>query len=901
VLSTILSDKALDFFLLCSSVTAIQGRFGQVDYTGANAFLDAFAHSQISGCACTISVNWDAWQTVGMGAAAVEQLAPSTPTSRAVTYPFFHQCQVDTNQINYLARFDPNHHWLLDEHRLMGKPMLPGTAYLELARAAYTEHTGNSACELREVTFLTPLVIDQAGEIELKVQLQLRGSGFEFIVLSSSADNEQWQEHARGEIASVSAEPLKTHDVKAIATSCQQQILIFEAKTEIHFGAFKYGPRWCTLKQANLGANQGLIQLELSTNYTADLQTYLLHPALLDSAVGFLTSTYDGQHIPFSYKRLRYYAPLTAKLYSHIRTVEPNSAQTHTLRFDVTLLDEQGQTLVEIEDYALRRVEGDLAAPPQSTTVEPENGYLSVASPGQLNTLTYYAASRQPPGEGEVEIEVQATALNFKEVLFALGLIPNPDNLVIKLGIECAGRVARLGKGVEGLAIGDPVIAFGRSCFSPFTITQASLVAPKPPALTFEQAATIPIAFMTAYFSLIHHGRLRAGETVLVHAAAGGVGMAAVQIAQSVGATIIATAGSEEKRDYLRALGIEHVFDSRSLDFAEAVMRCTHGRGVDVVLNSLSGEFMDKSLSVLAKYGRFLELGVRDILSNRSLALGVFEKRLSFFAIQAEPEHPDFTSVWQAVVKQFQAGVFQPLPHRIFAATEVENAFSYMAQAKHIGKLVVSLSDRAIIKTLIGTKQLKQPKKIPQPKSTKSIDIKNKAREALRNHGMSPSEGIEVFERVLAQTLPQIVVSTRSILRPIESERQFPPPTPVSRQNPSPSSSPNRPVALAKNEMEQTIAAIWQEVLELERVKVHDNFFELGGDSLRIVQVRSKLQDVVQGSISTAELFDYPTVSALAAHLSHQQTEEPELEEVHDRNNKQKEALKAMRLKKRRR
>ncbi|URD53862.1 type I polyketide synthase [Chroococcidiopsis sp. CCNUC1] len=895
VLSELFKDKNLDFILLCSSIVAIEGRFGQADYTGANAFLDAFAHSQIGDRTFAISVNWDGWQTVGMGAAAVEQLARSTLQFKSTTYPLFDRCRVEADRLDYLTQLHPNRHWLLNEHRMMGKPMLPGTAYLELARAAYTEYTGSSACELREVTFMMPLFADWDGAIDLQTRLQPCGNGFEFVILSATAPD-RWQEHARGEIVPTDPQRAKTIDLEAVASNCDQH-LTFESKSETRLGSFSFGPRWNTLQRVNLGTHQGWLQLELPIAFAEDLQTYHLHPALLDSAVGFLSSTYDGQFIPFSYKCLRYYAPLPAKLYSHIRAVEPN-AQTQTLRFDITLLDECGRVLAEIEDYTLRRVEGDrTSSGDRSTAVEPENGYLSITSPGQLNTLTYHPTSRQQPGDDEVEIEVQATGLNFKEILFALGLIPNPENVEVKLGLEGAGKVVRVGKGVKGIAIGDEAIAFGTSCFSPFITSKSSLVVPKPPSLTFEQAATIPIAFSTAYLALIHYGRLCSGETVLIHAAAGGVGMAAVQIAQSVGAKIIATAGTPEKRDYLRSLGIEHVFDSRSLDFAAGVMSCTNGRGVDVVLNSLSGEFIERSLSALARYGRFLELGLRDILSNRSLELGVFEKRLSFLAIQAEPEHPDFTSVWQAVGQRFRDGVFQPLPHRIFAVTEIENAFSYMAQAKHIGKLVVSLQDWAALKKLIVSGKEDRSLK---PKQS-AVPIKTQVQKELQNNGILPCEGVEVFDRVLAHALPQIVISTRNLLTRTERDPQPSSASVPANTSPSISSLPSQSTALARNEIERAIAAIWQEVLGVEQVGVRDNFFELGGDSLSIVQVRSKLQNVFPGSLSTAELFDYPTVSALAAHLSRQQIEEPVREQVRDRSNKQKEALETMQLARQRR
>src|SRR5262249_1663583 len=161
------------------------------------------------------------------------------------------------------------------------------------------------------------------------------------------------------------------------------------------------------------------------------------------------------------------------------------------------------------------------------------------------------------------------------------------------------------------------------------------------------EAATLPAAYTTAYYALITRGRLRAGERVLIHAGAGGVGLAAVNIATWRRAGIFATAGTPEKREYLRSLGVRHVWDSRSLDFAGQAMETTGGRGVDVVLNSLGGEFIPATLSVLAPYGRFLELGKRDIIRNTPVGLASFAKHVSFMAIDVGTDLPEFRSVWR--------------------------------------------------------------------------------------------------------------------------------------------------------------------------------------------------------------------------------------------------------------
>ena len=195
-------------------------------------------------------------------------------------------------------------------------------------------------------------------------------------------------------------------------------------------------------------------------------------------------------------------------------------------------------------------------------------------------------------------------------------------------------------------------------------------------------------------------GRVAAGERVLIHAGAGGVGLAALQICQSVGAEVFATAGSPEKRDFLRSLGVAHVFDSRSLAFADEIREVTRGEGVDVVLNSLPGEAIPKSLGLLRAYGRFLEIGKTDIYQNRLLGLAPFQNNLSYFAIDLDRllrERPHVVRpMFLEIMEQFRTGRYRPLPLKAFAASETVGAFRYMAQRKNIGKVVVSMRPERI-------------------------------------------------------------------------------------------------------------------------------------------------------------------------------------------------------------
>ncbi len=326
---------------------------------------------------------------------------------------------------------------------------------------------------------------------------------------------------------------------------------------------------------------------------------------------------------------------------------------------------------------------------------------VEIDRPGMLDHLTFRETRRRTPGRGEVEIKVHAVGLNFKDVMIAMGLLPEEalegGYTGKALGMECSGRIVAVGEGVEGLSVGDAVMTSAPGALRTNLTIDARFVVRKPDHISFEEAATIPITFLTAYYSLHHLGGMRAGDRVLIHAAAGGVGLAAIQLAQHAGAEVMATAGTPAKRDLLRALGVKQVMDSRSLAFAGEVMEFTAGRGVDIVLNSLAGEAIPKSLSVLSPYGRFVEIGKRDIYEDSKLGLRPFRNNLSLFAVDLDKlcaQRPELVqSLLRDVMQRFEDGSLHPLPHRVFSVADIVSAFRHLAQAKHVGKVVVSMDD----------------------------------------------------------------------------------------------------------------------------------------------------------------------------------------------------------------
>ena len=232
-------------------------------------------------------------------------------------------------------------------------------------------------------------------------------------------------------------------------------------------------------------------------------------------------------------------------------------------------------------------------------------------------------------------------------------------------------------------------------------VVPAELVFPKPANLTWEQAATTPLVFLTAWYGLHTLAGIRSGERVLIHAGTGGVGLAAIQLARRAGATVFATAGSPEKRRFLHELGVEHVFDSRSAAFAAEVLKATASAGVDIVLNSLSGDLLTASLSTLGRYGRFVEIGKRDIYESRPLGLGPFRKSLSFFAVDLaamlEDRREVMASLLRQVLKELEGGGLQPLPVNAFPASKASETFHHMAGARHIGKVALTFCEPEVV------------------------------------------------------------------------------------------------------------------------------------------------------------------------------------------------------------
>ncbi|MFG1780703.1 SDR family NAD(P)-dependent oxidoreductase [Micromonospora sp. NPDC049048] len=327
---------------------------------------------------------------------------------------------------------------------------------------------------------------------------------------------------------------------------------------------------------------------------------------------------------------------------------------------------------------------GELTAPPAAAW------RLDAPVRGSLENLTLSPtdAAEAVLGPREVRVRVRAAGLNFRDVLNALGLYPGDAG---PLGGEGAGEVVEVGTEVTDLRPGDRVFGVFVGCFGPVAVTDRRLLAPMPANWSFVEAASVPVVFLTAYHGLVNLAGLTRGESVLVHAAAGGVGMAAVQLARHLGAEVYATA-SPAKWDALRALGLdeEHLASSRTLDFETRFTDATGGRGVDVVLDSLAREFVDASLRLLPRGGRFIEMGKTDIRDAARVAAD--HPGVAYTAFDLTLEDPDEVQRMLVVLLGlFERGTLTPLPTQVWDVRQAPEAFRHVSQARHVGKVVLTM------------------------------------------------------------------------------------------------------------------------------------------------------------------------------------------------------------------
>ncbi|VUC30988.1 unnamed protein product [Clonostachys rosea] len=325
-----------------------------------------------------------------------------------------------------------------------------------------------------------------------------------------------------------------------------------------------------------------------------------------------------------------------------------------------------------------------------------ENYMLDVEIPGRITSLQFWPSSRRAPADGEIEFEVAATGLNFRDILIAMNIVELP---VRRFGPEASGIVTRVGSGVTSFKVGDRIVASVLAGFTKYVCVPAYGCVQLPDSIDFTEASSLLIPYITAIYSLVNIGRLAEGQSILIHSACGGVGLAALMIAQMLKADIYTSVGSEEKVQYLHkefGIPLNRILYSRDDSFVADVMRETNGRGVDLVLNSLSGELLHATWNCVASFGTMVEIGKRDLIGNGKLDMQPFLANRSYSCV-------DIDHFWQkpsllkhlvtSTVKYREEGHIRAMPVKLFPASEIREAFRYMQKGQHIGRVSVAMRD----------------------------------------------------------------------------------------------------------------------------------------------------------------------------------------------------------------
>ena len=337
-----------------------------------------------------------------------------------------------------------------------------------------------------------------------------------------------------------------------------------------------------------------------------------------------------------------------------------------------------------------------------------QNGHplkAEIRTPGLLDSVQFVTDERISGDlpQNHVEVQVKASGVNFRDVMTALGQISE-----YPLGCECSGVVSAVGEAVQALRPGDRVVAtVPDGCFCNVIRASAEHVELVPEDIPFDVAAALPVVYHTAYWAVFKVARLNKDESVLVHAASGGLGQAIINLCQHVGAQIFATVGTLEKKHLLMSeynIPQENIFSSRDTTFAKGIMRATAGKGVDVIMNSLSGEALRLSWSCIAPFGRFIELGKRDFTINSRLEMRHFQKNVSFTGVDVplDSQHGDKRRVWAELMALYKKGsIVAPRPITVFGISELEKALRIMQSGKHLGKIVLMPQPDEMVKVAL--------------------------------------------------------------------------------------------------------------------------------------------------------------------------------------------------------
>lgn len=398
--------------------------------------------------------------------------------------------------------------------------------------------------------------------------------------------------------------------------------------------------------------------------------------------------------------------PVQATLWGLARTIELEAPALRCRRIDLdpasSITDQTDALAKELssnENGSIRYRKGERQSanlarlPVRYENRRPDGHYeLAIIERGSEDGLRLRQSEVAAPAAGEVAIRVRAAGINFIDVLDTLGMLPFERGW---LGVECSGEIVAIGEGVDNFKPGDQVLALAQGSFRDQVNVPAQHVGLCPQNMNAMQAATIPAGFLTAWYALKEVANVQPGQNVLIHAGTGGTGMAAVQVARLLGANVYATA-SKAKWPALRALGIEQPMDTRSSGFGEQLREQTDGKGADVILNSLTGDFITEGLQALCSGGHFLEIGKREILDDNQLAAIRDDVRYDVVdLIGVAHKHPQrIQDMFSDMLPHFESSALMPLPYTTFSLEQATSAFHLMQRTAHIGKVVLNFAEQ---------------------------------------------------------------------------------------------------------------------------------------------------------------------------------------------------------------
>ena len=860
VLDNLFKNYPLDFFIHFSSLASYYPSSGQATYASANAVLNALSEQRNrthDGLNCALA--WGAWERVGMAVTHVRNKKPaviekqtvcSNITTTILDHPLItEKKRVSENKVLYLGTFLPHGHWVFSSHFFQAAPLVAGATITECFRMVIQDHfESNPWIELYNLAFILPLFVPSEG-VQIEIEVTNEQGEVSAVLRSCSLKSEK----SKWVINSTTA--ARILDTRPKAISEQLPIDLDKLEGHDHYtpmegkhltGSEKWSCRW----HRKFVDNKTTWAHISVTDPNVDPGEFGIHPALMDHGILSHSKRYIDAYIPSTIDSVRFYEPVGLSAYTYA-----SNDGSNIWRYNCAYYNSKGEILMDIQGDVLRPISGstllqkgspDLGEHPGHIRHEIENrsqSRLSIAQLGDLGSIHLEHYVCPPPNSDEVKIQVVAAGMNFRDVLIMLGHLPEELGKVYETGAECSGYVVEVGENVTDFSPGDAVMGIGSCCFRGQVNINAHWVALIPDGMIMEHSAGVLTAFLTADYGLFELARLQPKERVLIHAGAGGVGLAAIQLAQKCGAEIFVTAGHEKKHDYLKSLGVSHVFDSRSTSFSSEIMALTNNEGVDVVLNSLSGDFIEASLKTLRRFGRFIEIGKKDLFANSSLSLKPFLNNLSYCALDIG----QMTSIRDLglrkrmtnLLSRFAKGELKCSPTLVVDISDAESVFKQMSKGNHIGKIVLKICEHE-----------------DQWRDT-AFDFHKRF-----GKGISPKSGVSAFNRILrSDGVPGVLVLTPVSLD-IAKEIKATNLTMDSGDKKRPDlKTEHRPAGTAT---ESFLVDLFETMIGIADAGIDDNFFELGGDSIAAIQIQHAISREFGLQLSSATLTDYPTIAELS-------------------------------------